>query len=315
VGAGGSCWHLQRGQCNLGLGMAETLYEILGVPRTASADTIRKTYRKLARRHHPDVNPGDAKAEDTFKRVSAAYEVLSDEKKRAAYDEFGEAALAGGFDADKARAYTQWQDTRQRRASQFDQGPIEFDLSDLFGRGHGPAHGADIHAAVEMDLREAIEGAEVSLEVPDRGTVRVRIPPGADSGSIIRIAGKGAPGARGGPPGDLVIEIEVRPHPHLRRDGLDLYLSLPVTLDEAYNGGSIEVPTFDGPVLLKVPARSQAGTKLRLRGKGIQRKERRGDLYAVLDVRMPDRADDALAAALRASAGAYTEPVRQELRL
>ncbi|TMQ06240.1 MAG: hypothetical protein E6J91_38385 [Deltaproteobacteria bacterium] len=115
--------------------MAETLYEILGVPQTASADTIRKAYRKLARRHHPDVNPGDTKAEETFKRVSAAYEVLSDEKKCSAYDEFGDASLAGGFDADKARAYMQWQDTRQRRASQFDDGPIEFDFSDLFGRG------------------------------------------------------------------------------------------------------------------------------------------------------------------------------------
>src|SRR2546429_9956459 len=114
--------------------MAETLYEILGVPKTASADTIRKTYRKLARRHHPDVNPGDSKAEDTFKRVSAAYEVLSDDKKRAAYDEFGDASLAGGFDADKARAYTQWQDTRSRRSSHFDDGPLRFAFSDLFGR-------------------------------------------------------------------------------------------------------------------------------------------------------------------------------------
>src|SRR5207237_1585908 len=117
-------------------------------------------------------------------------------------------------------------------------------------------------------------------------------------------AGKGAPGARGGPPGDLVIETEVRPHPRLRRDGLDLYLTVPVTLDEAYNGGNIEVPTVDGPVILKVPARSQAGAKLRLRGKGIQRKDTRGDLFAVLDVRIPDRVDEALAAALRASAAA-----------
>ena len=295
--------------------MAETLYEILGVPKTASADTIRKTYRKLARRHHPDVNPGDTQAEEAFKRVSAAYEVLSDQKKRSAYDEFGDASLAGGFDADKARAYTQWQDTRQRRASQFDAGPIEFDFSDLFARARGPERAPDIHATVQMDLRQVIHGAEVSLELPGQGAVRVRIPPGADNGSIIRIAGKGAPGIRGGPPGDLVIETEVRPHPRLRRDGLDLYLTLPITLDEAYNGGSVEVPTFDGPVLLKVPARSQTDAKLRLRGKGIQRKDTRGDLFAVLDVRMPDRVDEALAAALGASAAAYSEPVRKELKL
>lgn len=295
--------------------MAESLYDILGVAKTASADEIRKTYRKLARRHHPDVNPGDSKAEEAFKRVSAAYEVLSDEKKRAAYDEFGDASLAGGFDADKARAYTQWQDTRQRRASQFDEGPIEFDFSDLFGRARGPQRAPDLHATVQMELRDVIHGAEVSLEIPGQGTVRVRIPSGADNGSIIRLAGKGAPGARGGPPGDLVIETEVLPHPRVRRDGLDLYLTVPVTLDEAYNGGSVEVPTFDGPVILKVPARSQTGAKLRLRGKGIQRKDARGDLFAVLDVRMPDQVDEALATALRASGSAYSEPVRKELRL
>lgn len=295
--------------------MAQTPYEILGVPKTADADTIRKAYRKLARKHHPDVNPGDAKAEETFKGISAAYEVLGDDKKRAAYDEFGDASLAGGFDAAKARSYQQWQDTRQQRASRFDGGPSEFDFADLFGRARGPARGQDLQATVQMELRQAVEGAEISLDLPGQGVVRVRIPPGADTGSVIRLAGKGAPGARGGPPGDLLIETHVRPHAFLRRDGLDLSLTLPVTLDEIYNGASIEVPTFDGPVMLKIPPRSQNGAKLRLRGKGIQRKDTRGDLFAVLEVRLPDRADDALAAALRASTEAYTAPVRQELAL
>ena len=294
--------------------MSQTLYEILGVPPSASSDAIRKAYRKLARRHHPDVNPGDTTAENAFKRVSAAYEVLSDEKKRAAYDEFGEASMAGSFDADAARAYKQWKNTRQR-TNDFEQGPIEFDFSDLFGRTRGPARGADLRATVQMELRQAIEGAEVSLDLPGQGTVRVRIPPGADTGSIIRIPGKGAAGSQGGPPGDLVIATEVLPHPLLRRDGLDLYLTLPVTLDEAYNGGTVEVPSFDGTLMVKVPARSQTGAKLRLRGKGIQRKDARGDLFAVLDVRMPDRADDALATALRASTAAYSAPVRQELKI
>ncbi|HVV85172.1 MAG TPA: DnaJ C-terminal domain-containing protein [Kofleriaceae bacterium] len=301
--------------------MADSLYDALGVPKTADADAIRKAYRKLARKHHPDVNPGDKKAEEAFKKVSAAYEVLSDEKKRAAYDEFGDAALASGFDPDKARAYQQWQDTRQRRAA-YDQGPVEFDLGDLgnlgdlFGRARsGPRPGSDLHATVQMELRQAVEGAEVALDVPGHGTVRVRIPPGADTGSIIRLAGKGAPGQRGGPAGDLVIEMEVVPHPILRREGLDLTMTVPVTLDEAYNGGSIEVPTFDGPVNLKVPPRSQNGARLRLRGKGIKRKDVRGDLYVELAVRMPDKPDDALAEALKASAGAYGVPVRAELRL
>jgi DnaJ-class molecular chaperone len=291
------------------------LYQTLGVAKTADADTIRKAYRKLARKHHPDVNPGDKKAEDRFKEVSSAYEVLSDPKRRAAYDEFGEPAAAAGFDADKARSYQQWQQTREQRSSRFEEGPVEFDFGDLFGRARGPAQGADMLARVQMDLRQAIEGGEVSLDVPGQGTVRVRIPPGADNGSTIRVPGKGAPGASGGPPGDLVIETEVRPHPLLRREGLDLYLTVPVTLDEAYNGASIEVPTLDGPVLLKVPPRSQGGSKLRLRAKGVARRDATGDLIVVLDLRMPDRPDDALAAALRASASAYSAPVRGEMTL
>ena len=166
-----------------------------------------------------------------------------------------------------------------------------------------------------MDLRQAIEGGEVSFDVPGQGMVRVRIPPGADNGSTVRIAGKGSPGGRGGPPGDLLIEILVRPHPLLRRDGMDLTMTVPVDLDEAYNGASIEIPTFEGPVVFKVPPRSQSGTKLRLRGKGIKRKETRGDLFVELAVRMPDGADDALAEALRASKAAYSAPVRAELAL
>jgi DnaJ-class molecular chaperone len=295
--------------------VAETLYDILGVAKDATDDAIRKAYRKLARKHHPDVNPGDAAAEATFKRVASAYEVLSDPKKRAAYDEFGDASLEGGFDAVKAREYSRWQQTRQQRTQDFNEGPVEFDFADLFGRARGPARGGDMHASMQMDLQQAIAGTEVSLEVPSHGTVRVRIPPGADNGSVIRIPGKGAPGARGGPPGDLVIEIEVKAHPRVRREGLDLHMELPVTLDEAYNGASIEVPTFEGNVVLKIPPRSQNGAKLRLRGKGIGRKDSRGDFLIALDVRMPDKQDEALVAALRASASAYSTPVREELKL
>ncbi len=294
--------------------MPPTLYDALGVPNKATADEIRKAYRKLARQHHPDVNPGNDGSEDTFKRVAAAYEVLSDDKRRAAYDEFGDASLTSGFDPVKARSYQQWQDTRQQRASGFGQGPTEFDFADLFAR-RGPGRGAELHASVELELRQAVEGVEVSLEVPGHGSVRVRIPPGADTGSIIRLAGKGSPGARGGPAGDLVIETRVRPHPHVRREGLDLYLTLPVTLDEAFNGASIEVPTFAGPVMLKVPARTQSGSKLRLRGKGIQRKDHNGDLFVVIEVRMPDLEDEALATALRNTAAAYSAPVRKEVTL
>ncbi len=295
--------------------MAQSLYDVLGVSKDATPDAIRAAYRKLARKHHPDVNPGNQQAEDKFKQISAAYDVLGDAKKRAAYDEFGEASLQGGFDPEKAREYAKWQDTRQRRAEHFEQGPVEFDFSDLFGRARGPVRGHDLAAQIEIDLRQAIDGAEFTADIPGQGPVRVRIPPGADTGSTLRVPGKGAPGARGGPPGDLVLEVEVRPHPQLRREGLDLYLTLPVTLDEAYNGSTVEVPTFEGPISLKIPPRSQNGAKLRVRGRGVPRKTEKGDLYVALDVRMPDRADDQLADALRAASSAYSAPVRAELKL
>lgn len=296
--------------------MAETLYDILGVANDASADAIRSAYRKLARKHHPDVNPGDKQAEERFKKIAVAYEVLSDEQKRAAYDEFGEASLQGGFDATKAREYAKWQQTRQQRASSFDgEGPVEFDFGELFGKRRGPARGPDLHAAIEIDLRQAIQGAEFTADIPERGPIRVRIPPGADTGSTLRVPGKGGPGRGGGPPGDLVIEVAVRAHPHVRRDGLDLHLALPVTLDEVYNGANVEVPTFDGTVVLKIPPRTQNGAKLRVRGKGVPKKDTRGDLIVELAVRMPDRDDEALAEALRAARAAYTKPVRQEVTL
>lgn len=293
--------------------MADTLYETLGVPRTASVEQIRARYRKLARKHHPDVNPGDAAAEDTFKKVAAAYEVLADPQRRAAYDEFGDEALQAGFDPAAAREYARARAARRARPRGYGPAGAGFDVGDFFDRG--PSSGQDVHATVPMDLRQAIQGTEVAIEVPGQGTVRVRIPPGADTGSTIRIAGKGAAGRRGGPPGDLVIETMVEPHPQLRRNQLDLTLTVPVTLDEAYSGAQIEVPTFDGPVLVKVPPRSQPGTRLRLRGKGIRRKDERGDFYVELEVRMPDLENAELAAALASSSRSYSRPVRDELKL
>ena len=299
--------------------MGESLYETLGVAKTASVDEIRKAYRKLARKYHPDVNPGDTSAEAAFKKIAAAYDVLSDEAKRKAYDEFGAASLQSGFDPDKAREYASWQESRQRRTSGFggDEGPIDFDLSELFQRHapRGPSRGRDLYTSIDIDLRQAIEGTELTADLPDHGTVHVRIPPGADTGDTLRVRGKGSPGQNGGPGGDLVIETIVRPHPLLRRDGQNLYITLPVTLDEAYGGGSIEVPTFEGPVVLKIPPRSQQHAKLRLRGKGVSRKDERGDLIVELDIRMPDLADDTLAEALRTAAKLYSTPIREGVAL
>ncbi|RMH41072.1 MAG: J domain-containing protein [Deltaproteobacteria bacterium] len=374
------------------------LYEVLGVSRTASADDIRKAYRKLARKYHPDVNPGNKEAEEKFKEVSAAYEVLSDPDKRKAYDEFGEASLASGFDPDKAREYARWRTERQRTGHPFEAEQFDFDLGDLFGGfggfgGFGRAGtgggrpgararpGADVRATVQLDFATALRGTEVEVAVPieepcgacggrgvesgsastcdacggrgqvqavkgplrmvttcgacggsgktgprcgacgGAGTVsrtrktRVRIPPGADDGDTLRIRGKGMPGAGGGPPGDLVIETRVAPHPRVRRVGRDLYLRVPVTLAEAYAGASIDVPTFDGRVTVKVPPGSQSGTKLRLRGKGVRRGDRVGDFYVELDVVMPPPGDAALADALRAADRLYPRPVREGLTL
>ena len=299
--------------------MAESPYETLGVANTATADEIRKAYRKLARKFHPDVNPGDPSAEASFKKVAAAYEVLSDESKRKAYDEFGDASLQSGFDPEKAREYSRWQESRARRTSGFGgaEGPIDFDLSDLFQRQapRGPSRGHDLFTSIEIDLRQAVEGTELTADLPNHGPVHIRIPRGADTGDTLRVRGKGAPGKEGGPDGDLLIETIVRPHPLVRREGLELYLTLPITLNEAYNGASVHVPTFDGTVALKILPGTKPRTTMRLRGKGVERKDRRGDLLIDIDVRMPDIVDGAFAEALRTSDKLYSTPVRDGLAL
>lgn len=299
--------------------MAESLYKTLGVAKTASADEIRKAYRKLARKHHPDLNPGDRSAEAAFKKVSAAYDVLSDETKRKAYDEFGDASLQSGFDPDAAREYAHWQESRERRASGFgaSEGPLDFDLSEFFQRQapDGPVHGRDLYTSIDIDLRQAIEGTELTADLPNHGPVHVRIPRGAKSGDLLRVRGKGSPGQNGGPAGDLVIETIVRPHPRVRRQGLDLHLTLPITLNEAYNGASINLPTFDGSVVLRVPSRTKQHATLRLRGKGVERKDQRGDMLVEVDVQMPDVADASLAEALSASDKLYSTPIREGFAL
>ncbi len=299
------------------------LYATLGVEKTASADELRRAYRKLARKLHPDVNPGDKAAEDRFKEVSAAHEVLSDPKKRALYDEFGEGGLREGFDAENARQYQKWADRGGARPSPGGRGfASSFDFADIFGEffggeGHAPK-GQDLLATVEVELGQALRGTEVRLEVPINGAtevVTVRIPAGADEGSRLRVPGRGAVTGAGGARGDLIIETRVRPHPYFQRRGLDLFLRLPVTLAEVYGGAAVTVPTPTGEVKLRVPARSQNGDELRLRGKGVARGNKRGDLYVTLDVRMPDSEDEALAAALREAEKSYTVPVRQNIRL
>jgi curved DNA-binding protein len=292
------------------------LYDILGVARTATPDDIKKAYRQLAKKYHPDVNPGDKAAEEKFKEVTAAADVLNDPKRRALYDEFGADSLRSGFDAAKADAYRQWK--RQgapqgrgmpdfgnfREVNVGDFGTFDFGslFEDLFGRqdgagaGRGQRRGAaapqgsDVEAELEVVLRDAVLGAEREIRLDGR-TLRVKIPKGVVDGSTIRLAGQGAPSPRGGPAGDLYLKVKLAQHPWVKREGKDLYLELPVTVPEALLGGEVTLPTFEGPVRLSIPVHTQSGKKLRLRGKGMPdlRGGERGDLYAVVSIVLPER--------------------------
>lgn len=297
-------------------------YSVLGVDSKASEADIRSAYRKLARKYHPDVNPGDRSAEERFKAIASANEILSDNDKRKAYDEFGEASRNSGFDPEQARAYSQWKGRREQSGRPFENEYV--DLEDLFGQGFGgqahagfgPQPGADIFAIAELDLAQVVNGTEVSIQLPGSSkTTRVRIPAGADNGSQIRVRGKGGPGVSKGPRGDLVIETRIHPHPLISRDGLNLTLKVPISIQEAYKGAMIEVPTFSGPIKVKVPPLSQNGSKLRLRDKGISRKDKQGHLYVQLEIRMPDTANDEFLEALAKSDTLYKKPVREDLVL
>ena len=279
-------------------------YAILGVARDASADDIKRAYRKLARKYHPDVSK-EANAEERFKEVGEAYETLKDAEKRAAYDQLGRHAPG-----EEIRPPPDWGEA-------FGGGPFaggaasfdDIDLGDLFagltgrrggGRNAGPVPGRDIEAQVRIAFDQAFHGAELELgltdlEVGDDGRlrrvprrVRVRIPSGVTDGQVLRVPGKGGKGQRGGPDGDLYLDIQVEAHPLYRADGLDLYLDLPLAPWEAVLGTNVEIPTPAGRVALKVPAGTRARQKLRLSGRGFSRPDgSKGDLYAVVEIAVP----------------------------
>ena len=312
--------------------MATDLYKELGVSKSASADEIKKVYKKLASQLHPDRNPGDEKVEARFKAVNRAYQVLSDAEKRRLYDEFGEESLREGFNAAATRAYrSAAQAAGARRARG---GGINFEdfngavgggsggfgdiFGDLFGGGRGgrrgpaaSAKGSDVASEVAIDFVSAIRGAELRLKVQDGGDdVTVRVPPGAGEGDKVRVAGHGAPSMMGGPPGDLVITVHVNPHPFFERDGLDLYLNLPVTVGEAHRGAKVRVPTPDGPVTLSVPKHAQSGQEARLKGKGVKRGPKQGDLYVRFLVKLPAQDSDEIEKAVEVLEAAMAGDVR-----
>jgi curved DNA-binding protein len=273
--------------------MAKDFYGILGVTKGTDSEEIKKAYRRLATQHHPDRNPGDSKAEARFKEVNQAYQVLSDDKKRALYDEFGEDGLREGFDADQARAYKRYREQFGGRSEGgFSGGDFGGMFSDLFGgrANRAPRRGADIESNLTLDFASAIRGTTLRLRPrgPEGDDVAVRVPPGAEDGKRLRVPGQGAPGPGGGPPGDLILNLQVTPHEHFWREGDDLHMRLPVTPLEAFEGAKIRVPTIDGSVVMKLPSGAQSGQKIRLKGKGITPKNLPpGDLYVHLQIQIP----------------------------
>lgn len=294
--------------------MARDYYDILGVKRGVSEAKLKKAYRKLARKHHPDVNPGDPKAETRFKDIQEAYDVLSDAKKREVYDQVGHAAYQSGGPA-PGQGYPGGRGTRvnvqdfgdfirggggqpggQGQTFTFTgegMGGVDDLFQQLFRQGYGGREswqgspfagqarsqirmrGADRHFAVSLSFEDAYSGKELNISIDTGERLRVKIPAGIDSGGKVRLSGKGEPGVNGGPPGDLLLVITVQDHPYFERQGDNVYLTAPVTFSEAALSATIEVPTMAGKVQMKIPAGTQSGQEFRLRGKGFPHPGRR----------------------------------------
>jgi DnaJ-class molecular chaperone len=286
---------------------ARDAYQVLGVDRSATADAVKKAYRKLAREHHPDRTGGD---DTRFKEINAAYEALGDPEKRKLYDEFGWEAFRPGFDPDMARRFGGGQGG-------------QVDLDDLLGffggsfgafggdpfRGGGfgsgrarvrMRKGEDLRAKIAVSVEDAVRGTEATFGAPDGSTVKVKVPKGVRPGNVLRVGGKGGPGTGGGPAGDVLLDVEIEPHPLVRIDGNDLVMDVPISFAESLRGGTLTVPTPTGTVNVKVPARAPTGTRLRLRGRGLPGRtdDDAGDLYLVLRPTPPDGelADEVLTA-------------------
>jgi DnaJ-class molecular chaperone len=318
-------------------------YQVLGVARTATADEIRQAYRKIAKASHPDLHPGEAKAEARFKEASSAYDLLSDADRRARFDR-GEIDAAGnerhqGFrPRGGAGSYRGFADgpggAKYRTTGDIfgEEADLESVFADLFGAGGlrggraggagrrgdgGRARGADASFTLEIDLPEAARGGRQTVQLPDGRRLEVAIPPGTTDGKVLRLAGMGSPGLGGGPAGDAYVEVKVRPHPvfQLKGDG-DVHVELPVTLAEAVLGGRVTVPTLGGPVAMTIPKGSNTGSTLRLKGKGMPARDGRpaGDQYVRLKVVLPRAELGAdLADAIRRHEEAHPYDPRAEL--
>jgi DnaJ-class molecular chaperone len=294
-------------------------YEVLGVNRTASQDEIQKAYRKLAKKHHPDLNPGNKKAEEKFKDIGTAYDILGDPEKRARFDR-GEID-ATGAERPQRHYYREYAEAAPGRAGAYssDSGFADFaDAGDVFaeffGRGGGARRtmrmrGGDISYRLEIDFLDAVNGAVQQLHMPDGSEIKVTIPAGTRDGQILRLKGKGQPGFNDGASGDALIEIAVRPHPVFSRRNDDILSELAVSLGDAVLGGKVETPITTGRVTLTVPKSSNSGTTLRLKGKGVPRADgTRGDHFVTLKVMLPEHPDPELEKFVASWSGRNAKP-------
>ena len=377
--------------------MAKDYYSILGVAKTATKEEIKKAYRKLARKWHPDINPGNKSAEQKFKEISVAYDCIGNDEKRKLYDEFGEEGLNAGFDADKARQYHQQGHSSggprwEGRPEDFGRYQSYEDIfGDIFGFGNAgsgfgaqAAKGRDLEYEMQVDLISALKGFETEItlnkqsacsackgkgaaagaqptscgtckgtgrlnvaegpinftrtclacngtgqitppcpickgtgRVPGKDKIKVTVPKGVKDGSRVRVAGKGEPGTGNAGAGDLFLIIRVPPHAFMERKEDDLYMDVPVTVHEALAGGSITVPTLDGHVKVKVPAGSQSGRTLKIKGKGAfnLKTKTNGDLFIRLVVKIPETGDAAILEAAKKMEAHYASDVRKNIRL
>ena len=298
------------------MALAQDPYQELGVARGASADEVRKAFRKLAKQLHPDKNPGDKKAEERFKRVSAAFDIVGDEDKRKKFDR-GEIdadgretmrGFGGGFGGHPGAGPQGFRNGAH--GAHFEGVDLNDILGDVFGRGGAQGQrggfggfgggfqtkGADVRAELDIDLEDAISGGKKRISFSDGRMIDVNIPKGAADGQVLRLKGQGQAGRAGH--GDALIELKLRPHPIYRREGDALMMDLPVSVPDAVLGGKVEAPTPDGPVSLTIPKHSNSGATLRLKGRGLPdgRTGKRGDLLARIVVTLPEGSDPELEA-------------------
>ena len=289
-------------------------YEVLGVNRTASADEIKRAYRALAKKHHPDRNPGDPSAETKFKEVQHAYGVLSDLQKRAQYDQYGDVAVGEWQTRPTGERVYQWGGGSSVRGEDLEElfsafgarggGSGEGVFEQIFGsagrrgsRAAPPQRSVDEEHSVELTFEQAVHGTTMTLDLSHgrkgRQTIEVKIPAGVENGQKVRVRGR-VPGHNGGPPGDLILICRVLPHPYFRREGADIHLDMPVSLTEAALGARIDVPTIDGHATITLPPGTPSGSKLRLKGRGVVRRgsTQRGDQYVVVQIVPPKSLDD-----------------------